>query len=408
MQNPTLDRPIDATFLGYEAVVRNTDHSGQQPSASLSYALLGLTGEIGSLAAEVKKRRREGELHGLFDRAIREETGDVLWYLTHLAVLLDIELAAVAVGAGSTHSNIGAQHHQSPSSFADLQTNRTFQGPVRTDTAVDAPLRNLVMSAANAMREVDPLEGLPTALIRARLIELLRHLIAFADAANISLATCAENNIRKVLDRWPSETLVYPPLFDEHVNIPAAERLPRRLSVHFEEQTIRGACYVIQRCNGIVIGDRLTDNMHHDDGYRFHDCFHLAYAAVLGWSPVLRALLRCKRKSMPKLDEVEDGQRAQIIEEGISTWVFNQASERGLFVGLTRLDYNLLKEVRRLAGGFEVAACPLWLWERAILHGYEAYRQLREHHGGWIDIDLDQRSITYTHASSRSPVMLGA
>lgn len=59
--------------------------------------------------------------------------------------------------------------------------------------------------------------------------------------------------------------------------------------------------------------------------YRFHDVFHLAYAAVLGWSPVLRALLKCKRKSHPWLDENQDGARAILIEEGISTFVFNHA-----------------------------------------------------------------------------------
>ena len=40
---------------------------------------------------------------------------------------------------------------------------------------------------------------------------------------------------------------------------------------------------------------------------RFHDIFHLSYAAILGWSPTVRALLRCKRKSDPRVDEVEDG-----------------------------------------------------------------------------------------------------
>ena len=38
------------------------------------------------------------------------------------------------------------------------------------------------------------------------------------------------------------------------------------------------------------LGNDLMDNAYEDDGYRFHDVFHLACAAVLGWSPVLRAL----------------------------------------------------------------------------------------------------------------------
>ena len=63
---------------------------------------------------------------------------------------------------------------------------------------------------------------------------------------------------------------------------------------------------IVTLINGRKFGDPLRDNRYEDDGYRFHDIFHLSYASVLGWSPTLRALLRCKRKSDPKIDEVED------------------------------------------------------------------------------------------------------
>jgi len=52
-------------------------------------------------------------------------------------------------------------------------------------------------------------------------------------------------------------------------------------------------------------GDPLTDNAFDDDRYRFPDVFHLAFAAVLRWSPVTRRLLGYKRRSQPKIDEVE-------------------------------------------------------------------------------------------------------
>ena len=51
--------------------------------------------------------------------------------------------------------------------------------------------------------------------------------------------------------------------------------------------------------DGKPFGAELTDNAYDPDGYRFHDVFHFAYAAVLGWSPITRALLRRKRKSQP-------------------------------------------------------------------------------------------------------------
>jgi hypothetical protein len=48
---------------------------------------------------------------------------------------------------------------------------------------------------------------------------------------------------------------------------------------------------------GKPLGDDLTDNAYVDDGYRFHDVIHLALIAHLGWSPVVRGLMRRKRKS---------------------------------------------------------------------------------------------------------------
>ena len=41
---------------------------------------------------------------------------------------------------------------------------------------------------------------------------------------------------------------------------------------------------------------RLFPNAYRDDGYRFHDVMHLTFAALLGWSPVLRSLLRKMEK----------------------------------------------------------------------------------------------------------------
>ncbi|MFX5743284.1 pyrophosphatase, partial [Acinetobacter baumannii] len=76
------------------------------------------------------------------------------------------------------------------------------------------------------------------------------------------------------------------------------------------ERTVRGQVFVYQRSGGVFVGDRLTDNAAEPDDYRFHDVFHYAYIAVLGWSPVIRSLLRLKRKSVPKIDEVDDGARA--------------------------------------------------------------------------------------------------
>jgi len=203
-------------------------------------------------------------------------------------------------------------------------------------------------------------------------------------------------NLEKIFDRWPHER-IYPVPLDAQSD--PAEQLPRDLYVDIFERDVRERKFVYQRCNGINIGDRLTDNAMLQDDYRFHDVFHYAYVAVLGWSPVVRALLRVKRKSAPKVDEAQDGARAILIEEGITTWIFGQAVDLELFAGARPGDipFDLLKHVRQFAAGYEAERCPLWMWEEAILQGYAAFRFLREHRRGRIHIDMVNHRLSIEH-----------
>ena len=123
--------------------------------------------------------------------------------------------------------------------------------------------------------------------------------------------------------------------------------------------------------------------------------FHLAYAAILGWSPVTRALFKVKRKSKPKVDETEDGARAALVEEGISNWIFSHACQLNYFESITTLDYPLLKAIQAQVKGYEVESCPLWLWEKAILEGYAMFRYLRAQRKGTVIADLNERSISF-------------
>lgn len=118
------------------------------------------------------------------------------------------------------------------------------------------------------------------------------------------------------------------------------------------------------------MGQDLTDNAYVPDGYRFHDVFHLACAAVLGWSPVSRRNLNLKRRSEPAVDEVEDGGRAIVTEEGISALVFAYARDHNALEGVHSVDYDLLKTIRIMTARFEVGICTTGEWERAILMGY--------------------------------------
>ena len=139
----------------------------------------------------------------------------------------------------------------------------------------------------------------------------------------------------------------------------------------------------------------MTDNHLPEDDYRFHDVFHLAYAAVLGWSPTTRAILKIKRKSQPAIDENEDGARANLIEEGLSTWIFETAKRHQFFAHTPRLGLDLLKAVKNFVQGYESHRLPLWLWDRAILQGYAVFRELQIHRRGIVTADLTKREVRF-------------
>ena len=141
------------------------------------------------------------------------------------------------------------------------------------------------------------------------------------------------------------------------------------------------------------LGDRLTDNHLPPDDYRFHDVFHLAHAAVLGWSPTTRALLKIKRKSQTATDENEDGARANLIEEGLTTWIFETAKQHRFFANTPKLGLDLLKDVKRFVRGYEAEKLPMWLWESAILQGYTVFRELRASRSGVVLTNMDERRV---------------
>jgi len=114
---------------------------------------------------------------------------------------------------------------------------------------------------------------------------------------------------------------------------------------------VNNQTYVFLRCNGINIGDRLTDNKLERMTTDFMTFFIWLMPPSSDGPPYCARCFRVKRKSRPKLDEAEDGARAILIEEGISTWVFNHATRLNDFEQLKSLDLGLLKAVRELVSG---------------------------------------------------------
>lgn len=283
-------------FAEYQRAALKTDQPTALGTDPVVVPVLGLLGEAGSVATAYKKRIRDGAAFQDAKQQIREELGDVLWYLATLAARFDLDLEDIAVAS-----------------------------------------------------------------------------------------------LVKTADRW-KPTPGPPVLFDD--GYPPSEQLPREAVFTFTQQTrADGRTVIALRCDGDLIGDPLTDASHLDDDYRLHDAFHLAYAAVLGWSPVLRSLMKRKRKSAPRIDEAEDGGRAIAIEEGISALVFSYAARHGYLASVPHVDHELLNTIGSMVGHLEVSIRRAADWEQAIITGFEVWRRLHEDGGGTVTFDMCARTL---------------
>lgn len=176
---------------------------------------------------------------------------------------------------------------------------------------------------------------------------------------------------------------------------PSHEQMPRVFRVSFQECFIEKKRKVTILIDGKQVGDPLTDNKAVNDGYRYHDIFHLSYLAVLGWSACMRKLFLKKRKSNPDTDENEDGARATVAEEGAAQHAFMYASHHNFFEGYSSIERSYLENVKLGFESFEVRDKSLEDWERAILKGFEVFRQLRANAGGVVEVDMYAQELRY-------------
>ena len=367
------------TLAKYQKAALSTDQNKNAGIGGIRFPILGLFGEVGSLLAEAKKKQRDSLNYEDFRDVMMEEFGDALWYFSNLASRTERSLDSLEkdIPRKKRGESLPGGGSRTAGSSDELQA-----ALIRLAGEVGV-LVNQFGVEADSLRETTITNHLP---------KVFSALMQAAHVGGIDLREAAEKNLAKIKDRWPGVKRSPTPLFDEGFDLD--EQIPREIKMLFEERNVRGKIYVIQKCKGIKVGDRLTDNMTADDGYRYHDIFHLAFASVLGWSPVIRALFKCKRKSDSIIDEVQDGARAIVIEEGVSAWVFNHASRHRFFEGMARLDYDLLKRIKALVLGFEVEKCAAWEWENAIVTGYEAFRKIRRNRGGMVHANLLRRALS--------------
>jgi NTP pyrophosphatase (non-canonical NTP hydrolase) len=293
------DRRLSA--VEFERFATASDRLGND----MDTALLGLVGEVGSLVSALKKKRRDTDGFPGYHDAVLEELGDVLWYVSAVARRGGTSLSEALSRAANPTSNAET------TTLGDLARSSTARSD---EGAFERALLELAGEAGDlAKRFVGAAYRDNVDALRGDLVKFLRPLGEAAAAAEVSLDDAGRKNIAKTQDRWPAEQR-FPPLFDEGLHVD--EQLPRLLRVEIYEREVNGKKFVFQKSGGILLGDRLTDNHLPEDDYRFHDVFHLAYAAVLGWSPTTRALLKIKRKSRPEIDENEDGCARQSYRRG--------------------------------------------------------------------------------------------
>lgn len=87
------------TFADYsEAIEPLVLYPRKTQLEALQYVALGLNGEAGEVAEQIKKAMRNdgGELTPERIESLKKEAGDVLWYLTRLAAELNTTLDEIA------------------------------------------------------------------------------------------------------------------------------------------------------------------------------------------------------------------------------------------------------------------------------------------------------------------------
>jgi len=223
--------------------------------------------------------------------------------------------------------------------------------------------------------------------------DILWYVANLARKLGHDLDDIAVQNLRRIGERWGTEAASSPALLLDD-DFPSDEQLPRHVDITFQEERLPdGKARVTLRSDGKQLGNHVVDMSWTNDDYRYHDAFHLTYAALLGWSPITRWFFRCQRESDPQYREIEDSGRAKVIEEAIAAILFNYAAAEQYLDGVDAIDFSMLELVTSMAAGFEVRVRTTREWERAILRSFEVWRALRDAGGGTVRLDLRARRI---------------
>lgn len=365
-----MDDDTSISFLRqYELSIEKTDRFSKD---EITPILMGLYGEVGSIMATSKKYYREKKAYVGHKAAVEEEFGDAFWYLSALCRRLDINLESI----------LGDLADDKPSIKKTLNT---LESKSAVSKELDAALIDLGCAVTELLKAKEN-----ESLLKNEVLKVACLYGSALRLTGLEFRKVVEDNLIKTLGRFSEPDPRK--LEDFDAAFPKDEQLPRHFEIHITQRK-SGLSYL--KWNGVFIGDPLTDNISKPDGYRFHDVFHMAHAAVLHWSPTLRALIKQKRKSDPTTDRDQDGGRAIVVEEGLTAWLFSYAQGLDNFEGHDGVSFDVLKTIQKFVQGYEVERCPLKLWENAILQGYSVFRELKKNNGGIVVGNRDNRTLEY-------------
>lgn len=341
-------------------------------------AQMGLFSEVGSLVSLLKKKLLNNDSNDHSNELVIEEMGDIFWYFTLITIVESVDLYELtgdtepydSHGSAIVISGIKNQP------FVKVKSNKNLK-----DTEL---LFSELISHTTSLSKETTLEKVKDFLT------IYSEVMSFL---NLDLLNIVENNTFKIRNRFVPIGELNLPLLSFDSNFSKDEQLPVDFEVHIVEKP-NGKAYL--KWNDVFIGSALNDNHQENDNYKYHDVFHLAFAAILHWSPTFRALIKHKRKSDPSIDETQDSGRPIVIEEGLSAWLFSISKQRGIdFTKESSISYDLLKTIQIFIRGYEVEKCPLQLWVKAIIQGYTVFNQVVANKGGIIVGNRRERTLEF-------------
>ncbi len=438
----------------YVKVAESTDIMKPVGKDKYTLPLLGLAGEIGSLLTTLKKHFRDASPTTVFQQSASEELGDIIWYAVAVSRRNNLNFRRDVLLKNleriSDNPELYEPHLATNKNLKKIVSNKQndltetfsiYQKHAVMSAKFGSDMSGILQYLSRIWKNQGDLLGHMGAgttkkhdaekmRIAQILGDVMWYVAVFAKVLKVELDLVAQKNIEKALSIFPPEHDRVPTqLYDDKFS--KLEQFPRVFDVIFCPSPAN-SCEAIMIINGLRIGDPLRDNTYQTaavvekenepstrnereferkrpseiDGYRFHDSVHFALVAVLGWSPVMRGLMKRKRKSNHEVDDAEDGARAQIVEEMIVKLVHAYAveiSEDELLDDRKRnLSFDLLKQIRLLTKNLEVSGSRVgfdgikyWEWNKAFLMGFRAFNKLRKFDKGRLRVDLHKRELTF-------------